>query len=456
MKALPILLTLCLAAPFPSGAFGEARPNVLMVLVDDLNDVPGFMQASPDAQTPYMDRLARSGMVFGKAHCQYPLCGPSRASFMSGLLPSTLNFTSHMKDAQLEARAHELGTPLLHTYFQQHGYKTLAVGKICHNHVPEGSVHASGGRGSFREGTGRLRANWHQENTSTDWAMAPEQDDQLPDYHAAQWAVDRLNEQHDQPFFLMVGFLRPHVPWYVPEPWFRKYPDPAALTLPLYRPNDLEDVSVYAQKISILPQYPRTDWAIEQNQWSQIFHAYLASTSFVDHYVGQVLQALEQSAYSENTIIVLFSDHGYHLGEKNTFQKQTLWERSSRVPLIIAGPTIEPDQRTDRVVSLLDIYPTLVELAGLPPNPANEGRSLLPLLQDPQRVWPYPAITYWEGNNVAIQTEQFRYIRYTDGSEELYDHTTDPHEWNNLVKDPAFDTIKRQLIPAIPENAFTD
>jgi len=431
------------------------RPNVLFISVDDLNDFPAFMQRYPDAKTPHMDRLAKRGLVFTNAHCQFPLCGPSRASVMSGLLPSTLGYVHHMKDRQLQQRSRELGTELIHSYFASHGYKTMAVGKICHSHVPQGSVDQSGGRGSFHGGTGKLKRNWTQEGTSTDWAAAPDKDEQLPDHKAATWAVDRLGEKHDKPFFLMLGLLRPHVPWYVPKPWFDLY-DKKTLSLPPYRQNDLDDVPKMAKEISILPQMPRTEWATKNDQWRNILHAYLACISFSDHQVGRVLKALEKSPYRDNTIIVLWSDHGYHMGEKNTFQKHSLWERSTHVPLVIAGPGAKPGVRCERVVSLIDLYPTLLEMCGLPQNKKNEGRSLVPLMQDPKQPWPYPAIVGWKHGSFAIQDEQYRYIRYSDGSEELYDSVKDPNEWTNLAGKPELDGIKRRLAESIPSNQNGD
>lgn len=420
------------------------QPNVLFIAVDDLNDFPTFTQRYPDAKTPNMDRLAQRGMVFTRAHCQFPLCGPSRASLMSGMLPFTLGYEDHMKDNALQKRAHELGTELLHTYFARHGYQTMAVGKICHRHVPSKSVDASGGRGGFSEGTGKLKKNWHQKGTSTDWAMAPERDEQLPDHKAAGWAVKQLEAKHDKPFFLMIGFLRPHVPWYVPKKWFDLY-DKDKITLPPYKPDDLDDVPSMAKQISILPQMPRTDWAIENKQWRNIVHAYLACISFADHQVGRVLDALDKSPYRNNTIVVLWSDHGYHMGEKNTFQKQSLWTRASRVPLVIAGPGIEGNRRCDRIVSLLDLYPTLVDMCGLPANAKNEGRSLTPLLADPRKDWPHPAIVGWKKKSFAVQNDRYRYIRYGDGTEELYDHAADPNEWKNLAGDPQHAAAQRTL-----------
>jgi arylsulfatase A-like enzyme len=424
-------------------------PNVVFIVVDDLNDFPAFLHGYPDAKTPNLDRLAERGVVFTRAHAQFPLCGPSRASFMSGLLPSTLGFDGHMQDAEVEKRVRELGTELLHTRLARHGYKTMAVGKILHNHVSKGSVDASGGRLPFNEGTGRLRRNWDVKGTQTDWAAAPERDEDLADHKSATWAVKQLQKKQDNPFFLMVGFLRPHVPWYVPQQWFDLY-DKEAIALPPYKADDLDDLPEIAKRISILPQYPKTDWAIENDQWRNILHAYLACTSFVDHQVGRVLKALEASPYRDNTIVVLFSDNGYHLGEKNTFQKETLWERSSRVPLIIAGPEVEVG-RSDRVVSLLDLYPTLLDLCGLPANEKNEGHSLLPLLRDLQSEWSHPSIIGYRENSFAVQGERYRYFRYGDGSEELYDHHNDPNEWANLAADPDLRGIKQKMAGYLPQ-----
>lgn len=446
MNPATFLAALLLATPAILHAAGtpSRKPNVLFIAVDDLNDFPFFARRHPDARTPNLDRLAERGVVFTSAHCQFPLCGPSRASIMSGLRPSTLGYDNHMKDDDLQSRARELGTELLHSYFAQNGYRTLAVGKICHHHVPKGSVDASGGRGPFDGGTGKLARNWSHKGTSTDWAMAPERDGQLPDHKAAGLAVRQLKARHDKPFFLMVGFMRPHVPWYVPKKWFDLY-DKEKLTLPPFNPDDLDDVPAIAKRISILAAMPRTADMIKSGRWRDILHAYLACVSFADHQVGRVLEALEQSPYRDNTIIVLWSDHGYHMGEKNTFQKQSLWERASHAPLVIAGPQVAAGRRCDRVVSLLDIYPTLLGMCGLPANAKNEGRSLVPLLQDPAREWPHPAIIGWLENSFAVQTESHRYIRYGDGSEELYDHRNDLNEWTNLAGRPELAPVKKEL-----------
>ena len=430
------------------------QPNVLFISVDDLNDFPAIMQCYEGAKTPNIDRLAQCGMVFTNAHSQFPLCGPSRASVMSGLYPSTLNCISNIRDNDVKERTEKVGSRVLHEYFSDHGYKTLAKGKIFHNYVPKGSVDVSGGREpGFSQGTGKLCRNWCHKATGTDWAIAPEKDSELADYRTTQWAVKQLNENHDRPFMMMVGFIRPHAPWYVPKKWYDLY-DREKITLPPYKSDDLEDLPEISKTTNILPYRPQMQWAQENDQWRSIVHAYLACISFADHQVGEVLNALDNSPYKDNTIIVLWSDHGYHMGEKGIFQKQTLWQRSSHVPLTIAGPNVEAGQRCNRIVSLIDIYPTLIDMCGLPANSKNEGHSLTKLLKKPSKKWNYPAITAWEGNNFAVQTERYRYIIYEDGSEELYDHQEDPYEWHNVASNPELATIKKKLHSQLPKTRF--
>lgn len=428
----------------------ESKPNVLFISIDDLNDWPRFMGRYPDAITPNMDRLAEQGVVFTNAHCTYPLCGPSRASIFSGLsLPSLGGYKGQFKDAEVQEIAESKGSKLLHTYFSDHDYKTMAVGKLMHRHVPKDSVDLSGGRGDWNKLPGGKKVNWKSKKTLTDWGPYPGKDSDMSDHQAATWAIEQLEKKHEKPFLLMTGFVRPHVPWHVPQKWYDLYPEPDTITLPAYDKDDLDDVSDAARD-TINDGYPRTEWAKSEGNWKEILHSYLACISFVDAQVGRVLTALEASPYKDNTIVVLWSDHGYHMGEKNTFQKHTAWERSSRSPLIISAPNIQSG-RCSRAVSLLDLYPTLLDMCDLPANDKCEGRSIQPLVQNPQTPWPYPAIIHCRRGHEVVQTETHRYIRYNDGSEELYDHTSDPDEWTNLIGSPENMAIKEQLEKHLPE-----
>ncbi|MDB4620227.1 sulfatase, partial [Akkermansiaceae bacterium] len=350
------------------------KPNILFISVDDLNDWAGYRGHS-QVISPHMDRLAKKSTWFSRAYCQYPLCGPSRASVMSGLYYHQLESKKlQAEDKYVEDKVQSMGSELLHGYFKKHGYKTMAVGKVLHKHLPKKNLHMSGGRGKWnhnRDEDGKqVETNWKSNKTLTDWAPYAGKESEMSDSLAADWAVERLQKKHTKPFMLMVGFLRPHVPWHVPQKYFDMY-DREKITTPPYQTDDLNDVP-QAAKDTINDGYPRTEWAVKENQWKHIVQSYLASITFVDTKVGQVLDALEASPYRDNTIVVLWSDHGYHLGEKNTFQKHTLWDRSASAPLIISlPPSMQGEKhrgKTDAVVGLIDIYPTLVDLCGLPAN----------------------------------------------------------------------------------------
>lgn len=448
------LLLIFLAACQPAQTPEQSPPNVLFIAVDDLNDWVGCLDGHPQAQTPHIDRLATTGTLFTNAHCQAPLCGPSRLSLMSGLRPSTTGVYGQINDNQVrEAHPMLQSAVFLPQYFGQQGYKTMGVGKLFHNHAPEGVFEVSGGRERGFGPNAPERFHWDKKGTSTDWGAYPAADSMMPDYRSAQWAVERLQEQHERPFFLAVGFLRPHVPWYVPQRWFDLYPIETVQTPP-YLPTDREDLPEIALQIADVPMMPTTEWAIESGQWPAICQAYLASVSFADHYVGEVLNALEASPYAKNTIIVLWSDHGYHIGEKNRFAKHSLWEEATRVPLIIAGPGLPAQQISGAPVELLDLYPTLLDLCGLAPNPANEGNSLKPLLENPDAGWPHAALTTYGRNDHAVRTADFRFIHYENDAAELYDHRTDPNEWQNLATDAKLADSIQSLMRFLPtENA---
>jgi len=449
--SLPVLAE-SVAAKVPKARpdIGAAAPNVLFIAVDDLNDWVGFLKGHPDALTPNMDRLATRGTVFRNAQCTAPLCGPSRASLMTGLRPSTTGIYTHPEDNKIRDTCDATrATPFLHEYFGQRGYETLAVGKIFHHHVPTGTVDQSGGRGGWGP-TPEKKLNWDSKGTLTDWGAYPDTDDKMPDYEAATWAVNQLQQPHDKPFLLMVGFIRPHVPWLVPQKWFDLHPRSRA-TPPPYLTNDFDDVPEMARRISEMPMMPTTEWAIAKDKWRDIVQAYLACVTFADDQIGRVLDALDASPAGKNTIIVLWGDHGYHLGEKNRFAKHALWERATRVPLVIVTPSGQGGQVCHQPVSLLDLYPTLLELAGLPPNPANEGRSLKPLLENPDREWPYPAVITWGRNNHAVRDTRYHYMHFNDGSEELYDLVNDPNEWRNLAKDEEYASVKVRLQQSLPK-----
>ncbi|WP_198675379.1 sulfatase [Pleomorphovibrio marinus] len=428
----------------------DAPPNILLIAVDDLNDFVGGM-GHPDAITPNLDSLIQQGVLFANAQCQSPMCSPSRAAIMTGLRPSTTGIYGFLDDNLVQGTNEATKkVPLMYAYFKEHGYHTMGVGKLFHFHAPEGLLEESGGREAGFGPAPPKRIHWDKKGTSTDWGPFPERDEQMPDYRSAKWAVERLQQEYENPFFLSVGFLRPHVPWHVPQKWFDLY-DTASLSLPAYLPEDREDLPPIALEIDDLPMMPSTEWAIANQQWKNILQAYMASVSFVDHYIGEVLSALQNSPYADNTLIVLWSDHGYRLGEKGTFAKVALWNRATHSPLVFSGVGIPKNVKLDWPVELFSIYPTLVELSELPEVPDMEAESIAPLLKNPKMSWEKPALTTWARNNHAVVTKEYRYIHYEDGSEEFYLLSEDPHEWYNRAKLPEYRERMDELKQYLPQ-----
>ncbi len=448
LRRILMLGVWCLVVSFVYGQ-KQSPPNIVMISVDDLNNFIGGM-GHPDAITPNLDKLIKRGVLFTNAQCQSPMCSPSRTAIMTGVRPSTSGIYGMIDDNDIQdVNPATRKSIFLQQYFKNQGYYTMGVGKIFHNHAPDGMLDESGGRVAGFGPKPKNNFHWDQKSTSTDWGAFPESDEKMPDYKSAKWAVERLNRNYDRPFFLSVGFLRPHVPWYVPQKWFDLY-DREKIHLPPYLKNDRNDLPSIALEVDDLPMMPTTDWAIETIQWKDILHGYLASVSFVDHYIGEVLDALEKSPYADNTMVVLWSDHGYRLGEKGTFAKMCLWNSATAAPLIFSGPCLPRDVKIDVPVELFSIYPTLTDLCQMPPNPEMEARSMMPLLVAAKATWDYPAITTWARNNHAICTKDYRYIRYEDGSEELYVLKTDPNEWYNVAGNKKYKKVKEQLKAFLP------
>ena len=451
MKLQSIVCAIILAL---SARADTDKPNVLFIAVDDLNDWVGCMGGHPQAITPNIDRLAKEGMLFLNAHCQAPICGPSRASIMTGLSPTTTGMYLQIKDSEIkesgEAAASAVFMP---DWFEQNGYKTFAAGKVFHNGDGNGAFDEYRNSGGSPKPKDRIKwpaKDWPvQKGTGTDWGPYGE-DEEYTDFRTATFGAEVLKRKHDRPFFLAVGFNKPHVPWHVPQKWFDLHPADT-IEMPPYAADDMDDVPEMAKRIMEMPMMPTTDWAIESGEWKHIVQAYLACSTFVDAQVGKVLDALRESEYVENTVVVLWSDHGYHVGEKNRFAKQSLWERSTRSLLVFKVPGMAGDGRCDAPVQLLDMYPTLLDLCGLPANPGNEGHSLVSLLENPEAEWGYVACTSYGQGNLSMRSRAYRYIVYENGSEELYDMQQDPNEWTNLAGNPEYDAVKERFKAAAPE-----
>ena len=439
-------------------------PNVLMIAIDDQNDWIGCLEGHPQAHTPAIDALAARGTLFTNAHCQSPLCNPSRTSLMTGLRPGSTGIYGLAPWFRTVPEFAKLQT--LPQYFARHGgYHTAMTGKIYHGRsgrTVKGKIaewHEVGPGASGKPFPPEKLVKTPQPHRLVDWGMFPHKDEDKGDYQVATWAVDRLRayakSSREKPLFLATGFFLPHVPCYATQKWMDLHPVDQ-LKLPLTQPSDRSDTPRFSWYMHWKLPEPRLKFLQDTKQWENLTRSYLACTSFIDAQVQRLLDTLRETGLEKNTIVVLWSDHGFHIGEKEITGKNTLWDDGTRVPLIFAGPGVRGGQVCRRPAELLDIYPTLVELLDFPSNETLEGHSLVPQLRDAKAPRKWPAITTHNHDNHGIRSENWRYIRYADGSEELYNMVEDPNEWNNLLapsggeKNPAARTRADQLAKWIP------
>ena len=447
-----------LVTVLPVMAKDDASPNVLFISVDDLNDWIGCLNGHPQAKTPNIDRLADSGVLFTNAHCSSPSCNPSRTAVMTGM-PC---YQSGLYDNRQRMRNKLPDAELIPRYFSRHGYWSAGSGKILHyfidgdswdDYFPDRYSENPFPRTLYPEKrpVSLLRGgSWQY--IETDWGPLDVSDEEFGgDWLVSDWIGKQLRKQREKPFFLACGIYRPHEPWFVPKKYFDQFPLEEIQLPPGCRANDLDDLPSAGKKRGPNRYFAHIQ---KQDQWKQGIQGYLASIAFADAMIGRVLDALEQGPNKDNTIVMLWSDHGWHLGEKQHWQKYTAWRLCSRVPLIVKVPRGAPGlpdgttagQICDQPVCLASLYSTLTELTGLPPKDGSTEPSLVPLLKDSQADWPHAAITHLEKpNNYGISGRRFRYIHYDNGDEELYDIKTDPFEWTNLANDPKFAEQKKSL-----------
>ncbi len=462
-----------LGSALAASAFAQSsrsKPNVLFLSVDDMNDWVGCLGGYPGVHTPNIDRLARRGVLFRDAHCSSPICNPSRTANLTGLRPSTTGIYGN--DQYWRPVLPDVTT--LPEFFRENGYHVAGAGKVFHHvagfnppdqwddfriqefddpwyrrtdyypwveKIPNPPGHPFNGMAGDDGFAGEF-----------DWGALPDRPEETyGDMAAVRYGQQFLGKRHDKPFFLAVGLWHPHIPLFAPQEYFDLYPSDR-VKLPEVLGNDLEDVPEIARRIAAA-RLSEHDRILREGKWKDAVQAYLACISFADKMVGYVLDALEKGPNASNTIIVLWSDHGWHLGEKRHWHKSTLWQRATHVPMIWAGPGVE-QAGVDRSqpVELIDMYPTLAELCGLDQPAGLDGVSLGPQLRSPLTP-KRPAVCTFQPNNHAVITPQWRYIRYRDATEELYDRAKDPNEWTNLANRPEHASLKLQLAHYMPKTS---
>jgi len=468
-----------------SAASGQSRENVLLIVVDDMAGWCGCMGGHPDARTPNIDRLAYRGLLFTNAHCASPICGPSRAAMLTGMRPETTNVYTN-QGTYIDYVPKAVSFP---RYFRENGYYVLGAGKINHSSgmvVKENWDEYGPGTGIVGtpftdeelmcEGMdptrvinrGRLKCKLPMNGglsmidrpnnrwDTFDWGPLDLEDKDFPDGRIAMWAAEQLGKKRNKPFLMCVGFYKPHQPFFLPRKYFEMF-DPAKIHLPATIAGDLNDVPEPGKDLALIPWTSGTHKTVTKyNKWKEAVAAYLAAMAFADAQVGVVLDALDRSEYADNTWIIFLSDHGWTLGEKEHWGKHDPWSGSVKLPLIIVPPKrntpsgFKPGRRCEVPVSLLDLYPSLLEMCSLPRRENLEGESLVPLLSNPERDWNKIVVSSVGRGSHSVFTKDWRYIHYFDGSEELYDLKADPKEWFNLANDNRYKKIKEKLKKAIP------
>jgi len=456
--ALPGMVFISGCLPNEKMNSNSSPPNILFIAVDDMNDWIGPLGGLDISKTPNLDRLAAQSVTFTNAHCASPACSPSRLAIMSGIEPAR---TGKMQNEWYDGpRWREVpaysNIETIEQFFKNRGYETLGGGKLYHTLAPPWTIinHADPAGWDFYFPSIHVPIPYQKraprEVINPDhflgvrhayftWGPLDIPDRKMADYQVIDWAINELDRKRDKPFFLACGIFRPHMPWEVPPQYFDMYPLEEIPDLEIME-DDLQDAFNHNRR-------PWHRFVLENNQWKHVIQAYLASIAFADAQIGRLLNALDKSAYKDNTIIVLWADHGMHIGEKENWEKFTLWEESTRVPLFMKVPGLsKAGARCAQPVSLIDIYPTLAEAAGFQAQEHCDGVSLMPQLENTETKRERSAMTSYrfqdgiEGH--SLRGVSYRYIYFAEVSlEELYDHTTDPNEFYNIAYDEKYRSI---------------
>lgn len=454
------LLSICVdpAAARESVQPERERPNVVFIVIDDMNDWTTLYDPDYPIRTPNLEALAERGVFFSRAYATAPACNPSRVSVMTGTYPHKTGVYGNRSDWRRALPEKKT----VQQYFGERGYYVGGSGKIFHHHL-NWALHDNDSFHEFllmkiNEPYPPEKLNgleWYG-TRNTDWGAWPPRIEETPDFKTAEYARRFLEREHEAPFFLNVGIYKPHSPFFAPQEFIDLYPL-ESLQMPEVRREGWEYSSGAEQLLARAAWFWRgMKRALEENPLAhrEFVQAYMAASTFADAMLGRVIGALDESPYRDNTIVVVWSDHGFHIGEKEHIEKFALWEKTTRVPLIVVAPGLtSPGTVVDRPVDLTALYPTLIDLAGLEPVNSLHGHSLKPLFSDPTAEFPPALMTRSEGNH-AIRKDEWRYIEYADGSFELYNLGDDPYEWRNLAGDPNHSEIIEELRGFIPEESI--
>lgn len=444
-----------------TGLCAKENMNVLFIAIDDLNDWIGPMGGNPQVNTPHLDKFANLSIVMNKAYCPATICGPSRSSLLTGRHCHNTGVYGNSNNLKKASKTKDLET--LPEYFGNRGYHTLTTGKIFHKHMTSEGLDE--GHWAFHE-VGKTKGSaggmlWKKQATHPDhkyggspmqWGATKAPLEKTKDYMNAKWTAEQFERDFDgKPFFMALGISRPHLPFFVPQKYFDMYPldkvKPAPVKLDDY--DDIVDANGKA-----FFKGPDATWlAVDKsNAHTELNRAYMASVTYADDCLGVVFDALAKSKYADNTIVMLWGDHGWYLGEKLKYRKTGLWEEAARVPFMVRVPGVNEGVKSDGVINLIDMYPTLIELCGLPENSNNDGRSFAKLIANPKMTWNEPTLSTMGHMNHALTDGRYRYISYKKGVQELYDHNSDPMEYNNLANNPEYAEIITKFKKQLPKN----
>lgn len=436
---------------WPSWVLGADKPNILFIAIDDLNDWPSsFRGYRGKVDTPNIDMIANRGMRFDNAFSCAAQCSPSRNAMFWGMRQTTTGY--YENGADIEPSLAIKNNPSLTEYFMQQGYEVNGAGKLYHGGPKQRALFSHFFRPGVSQKMDRMELNEIGPPGGPDWGAIDIEIEDMFDWRNANYIIEEIKKTRDAPLFLAYGIFKPHEPWYLPQKYFDKFPLDE-IVLPEMNEESFSKLSTYAKETYSEYEHEVAGFKAikDAGKWREGVQAYLAAIAVADECLGRIIEALKESGKYENTILVLWSDHGWHLGEKHHWRKQTLWEESVHCVLNIYAPGItKEDSSCKRTVSLLDLYPTLCDLAGLDIPKQVEGQSLVPLLKDPEKKWEHPAITFTIPGDVSVRSEDWHYIQYNGGEEELYDMRKDKMEWENLADRPEHRAIKERLASHIP------